>query len=128
MNCCDHSGLPLEIYTQTDYNNTSSLILVWGLVTHINERTQAESFRGHGAEEDTCTYVARGKRKLDKTAYMKEDAMGRWHVAGRGEKKNAYKFRKGNLNKRNHLDNLGIDVSRTLKWIWKEKIGESGLD
>jgi len=48
------------------------------MVTHINERTQAESLRGHSiAEEDTCAYVARGKRKLGKTAYMKEDAMGR---------------------------------------------------
>jgi hypothetical protein len=47
------------------------------LVTHINERIQAESLRGHSAEEDTCAHVARGKRKLGKTAYMKEDAMGR---------------------------------------------------
>jgi len=84
------------------------------LVTHITERTQAGSFRGHGAEEDGCFYVARGKRKLGKTAYMKGDAMGRGHVARRGNKKNACKFPKGNLNKRKHLDSLSIDVNSTL--------------
>jgi hypothetical protein len=39
----------------------------------------------------------------------------RWagYVARREEK--MYKIEKGNLNQRDHLDNLGIDVSRTLK-------------
>jgi hypothetical protein len=64
-------------------------MLLGVLVIHINERTQAESFRGHGAEEDTCVYVARGKRRLDKTVYMKEDAIGSGHVALIGEEKNA---------------------------------------
>jgi len=85
------------------------------LVTHITERTQAGSFRGHGAEVDSCAYVARSKRKLGKTAYMKKDAMGMRHVARRGEKKNAYKFRKGNPNKRKNLDNLSMNVSSTIQ-------------
>ena len=44
------------------------------------------------------------------------------HVARRCEKKNEYKFWKGNLNQRNHFDNLDIDAKMNLKRKQWEKV------
>jgi hypothetical protein len=40
-------------------------------------------------------------------------------VAYMGEKRNGNRSWRGNLNKRDHLADLGVD-GRVLKWIWKK--------
>jgi hypothetical protein len=53
----------------------------------------------------------------------------RWagHVAGMGEGRDMYRVWLGNLRERDHLRDLGVDVTMTLRWIfrkWKIEVME----
>jgi hypothetical protein len=49
-------------------------------------------------------------------------------VARVGEKRNAYKALMGKSEGGNHLEDLGVDGSITLKWILRNALGGHGLD
>jgi len=83
-----------------------------------------EDWRKFRDEEFNDLYSSSNIFRISKSRRM------RWarHVAHMGDRKGIYRVMVGNLRKRGHFEDQGLDGRIILRWIFRKCVGRYGLD